>query len=43
MDDYLYNKLKNFVDGPEKHYRLRRREQAKKLEFAYPKAEIEGS
>jgi hypothetical protein len=34
----------NFVDDPEKLYRLRRREaQAKKLEFADPKAESEGS
>jgi hypothetical protein len=44
MDDYLYNKPKNFVDDPEKLYRLRRREaQAKKLEFADPKAEAKGS
>jgi hypothetical protein len=44
MDRYLSNKLDNFVDDPEKLYRLRRREaQAKKLEFANPKAEVEGS
>jgi hypothetical protein len=44
MDGYLSNKLDNFVDDPEKLYRLRRREaQAKKLEFANPKAEVEGS
>jgi hypothetical protein len=44
MDDYLSNKPDNFVDDPEKLYRLRRREtQAKKLEFADPKAEAEGS
>jgi hypothetical protein len=44
MDDYLSNKPDNFVDDPEKLYRLRRREaQAKKLEFADPKAEAERS
>ena len=44
MDGYLSNKPENFVDDPEKLYRLRRREaQAKKLEFADPKAEAEGS
>jgi hypothetical protein len=44
MDGYLSNKLDNFVDDPEKLYRLRIREaQAKKLEFANPKAEVEGS
>jgi hypothetical protein len=42
MDDYLSNKPDNFVDDPERLYRLRRREaQAKKLEFADPKAEAE--
>jgi hypothetical protein len=44
MDGYLSNKPDNFVDEPEKLYRLRRHEvQAKKLEFADPKAESEGS
>jgi hypothetical protein len=44
MDGYLSNKPDNFVDGLEKLYRLRRREaQAKKLEFAHPKAEAERS
>jgi hypothetical protein len=44
MDDYLSNKPDNFVDDPEKLYRLRRHEaQAKKLEFADPKAEAERS
>jgi hypothetical protein len=44
MDGYLSNKLDNFVDDPEKLYRLRRREaQAKKLEFADPKVEAERS
>ena len=44
MDGYLSNKPENFVDDPEKLYRLRRREaQAKKLEFADPNAEVEGS
>jgi hypothetical protein len=35
MDSYLSNKPDNFVDDPEKLYRLRRREasQAKKLDF----------
>jgi hypothetical protein len=35
MDGYLSNKHDNFVDDPEKLYRLRRREahQAKKLDF----------
>jgi hypothetical protein len=34
MDDYLSNKPDNFVNDPEKLYRLRRREaqQAKKLD-----------
>jgi hypothetical protein len=40
MDGYLSNKPDNFVDDPEKLYRLRRREaQTKKLESADPKAE----
>jgi hypothetical protein len=44
MDDYLSNKPDNFVDDPEKLYRLRRREaQAKKLEFVDSKAEAERS
>jgi hypothetical protein len=44
MDDYLSNKPENFVDDPEKLYRLRKREaQTKKLEFADPKAEADGS
>jgi hypothetical protein len=44
MDGYLSNKLDNFVDGPEKLYRPRRREaQAKNLEFADSKEEGEGS
>jgi hypothetical protein len=45
MDGYLSNKPNNFVDDPEKLYRLRRREaqQAKKLDFAYSKLEDEGS
>jgi hypothetical protein len=44
MDGYLSNKLDNFVDDPEKLYRLRRREaQAKKLDFVDLKAEDEGS
>jgi hypothetical protein len=44
MEDYLSNKPENFVDDPEKLYRLKRREaQDKKLQFADPKAEAEGS
>jgi hypothetical protein len=44
MDGYLSNKPDNFVDDPEKLYRLRRREaQAKKLDFVDSKAEDEGS
>jgi hypothetical protein len=44
MDGYLSNKPDNFVDDSEKLYRLRRPEaQAKKLEFADPKVEAEGS
>jgi hypothetical protein len=44
VDGYLSNQPKNFVDDPEKLYRLRRREaQGKNLEFADPNAEAEGS
>jgi hypothetical protein len=45
MGGYLSNKLDNFVDGPKKLYRLRRREahQDKKLDFVDSKAEDEGS
>jgi hypothetical protein len=44
MDGYRSKKPDNFVDDPEKLYKLRRREaQAKKLEFADPKAEAERS
>jgi hypothetical protein len=44
MEGYLSNKTENFVDHPEKLYRLRRGEsQDKKLEFADPKVEAEGS
>jgi hypothetical protein len=45
MDDYLSNKPDNFVDDPEKLYRLRRREahQAKKLDFVDSKSEDKGS
>jgi hypothetical protein len=45
MDDYLSNKPDNFVDDPEKLYRLSRREaqQAKKLDFVYSKSGDEGS
>jgi hypothetical protein len=45
MDGYLSNKLDNFVNDPEKLYRLRRREahQAKKLDFLDLKSEDEGS
>jgi hypothetical protein len=44
MDGYLSNKPENFMDGPEKLYRIRRREaQTKKLESAGPKAEAKGS
>jgi hypothetical protein len=41
MDGYLSNKPYNFVDDPEKFYRLRRREaqQAKKLDFVDSKSE----
>jgi hypothetical protein len=45
MDGYLSNKPDNFVDDPEKLYRLRRRKahQAKKLDFVDSKSEDEGS
>jgi hypothetical protein len=45
MDGYLSNKPDNFVDDPEKLYRLRRRkaQQAKKLDFVDSKSEDEGS
>jgi hypothetical protein len=45
MDGYLSNKPDNFVDDPEKLYRLRRREahQAKKLDFVDSKSKDEGS
>jgi hypothetical protein len=45
MDGYLSNKPDNFVDDPEKLYRLRRCEaqQAKKLDFVDSKLEDEGS
>jgi hypothetical protein len=45
MDGYLSNKPNNFVDDPEKLYRLRRREahQAKKLDFVGSKSEDKGS
>jgi hypothetical protein len=41
MDGYLSNKPDNFVDDPEKLYRLRRCEahQAKKLDFVDSKSE----
>jgi hypothetical protein len=45
MDGYLSNKPDNFVDDPEKLYRLRRREaqQAKKLDVVDSNSEDEGS
>jgi hypothetical protein len=45
MDDYLSNKPDNFVDDPEKLYRLSRREahQAKRLDFVDSKSEDKGS
>jgi hypothetical protein len=45
MDGYLSNKPDNFVDDPEKLYRLRRRKahQAKKMDFVDSKSEDEGS
>jgi hypothetical protein len=45
MDGYLSNKPDNFVDDPEKLYRLRRREaqQAKTLDFVDSKSEDKGS
>jgi hypothetical protein len=44
MDGYLSNKPDNFVDDPEKLYRLRRRgsHQAKKLDFVDSKSEDKG-
>jgi hypothetical protein len=44
VDGYLSNKPNNFVDDPEKLYRLRRREaqQAKKLDFVDSNAEDKG-
>jgi hypothetical protein len=45
MDGYLSIKPDNFVDDPEKLYRLRRREahQAKKLDFVDSESEDKGS
>jgi hypothetical protein len=45
MDDYLSDKPDNFVDDPEKLYRIMRREaqQARKLDFVDSKSENEGS
>jgi hypothetical protein len=45
MDGYLSNKLDNFVDDPEKLYRVRRRkaQEAKKLDFVDSKSDDEGS
>jgi hypothetical protein len=45
MDGYLSNKPDNFVDDPEKIFRLRRREahQAKTLDFVDSKSEDKGS
>jgi hypothetical protein len=45
MNGYLSNKPDNFVDDPEKLYRLRRREahQAKKLDFVDSKSKDQGS
>jgi hypothetical protein len=45
MDGYLSNKPDNFVNDPEKLYRLRRREahQAKKLDFVDSESEDKGS
>jgi hypothetical protein len=45
MDDYFSNKPNNFVDDPEKLYKLRRREahQVKKLDFVDSKLEDKGS
>jgi hypothetical protein len=44
MDSYLSNKPDNFVDNPEKLYRLRRHEaqQDKKMDFVDSKSEDEG-
>jgi hypothetical protein len=45
MDGYLPNKPDNFVDDPEKIYKLRRREaqQAKKMDFVDLMSEDQGS
>jgi hypothetical protein len=45
MNGYLSNKLDNFVDDPEKLYRLRRCEahRAKELDFVDSKSKDEGS
>jgi hypothetical protein len=45
MDGYLSNKPDNFVDDPEKFYRLRRREahQSKKMDFVDSESEDKGS
>jgi hypothetical protein len=45
MNGYLCNKPDNFVDDPEKLYRLRicEAQQAKKLDFVDSKSEDEGS
>jgi hypothetical protein len=44
MDGYLSNKPDNFVDDPEKLYRLRREaHQAKKLDFVDSESEDKGS
>jgi hypothetical protein len=45
MDGYVSNKPDNFVDDPEKVYRLMRREeqQAKKLDFVDSKSKNQGS
>jgi hypothetical protein len=45
MDGYLSNKPDNFVDDPNKLYRLRRRQahQAKKLDFVDSESEDKGS
>jgi hypothetical protein len=44
MDGYLSNKPNNFVDDPEKLYRIRRHEahQAKKLDFVDSKSKDKG-
>jgi hypothetical protein len=45
MEGYLPNKPDNFVDDPDKLYRLRRREahRAKELDFVDSKSKDEGS